>query len=336
MFKKNKKSLNTKKPMIIAEIGNNHEGSLSVAKKLIKEASRAGVDAVKFQTFKAEDFVNDKELSRFSQLKKFELSKKKFIELSKFAKKKKLIFISTPFDIKSAIFLNKIVDWFKISSGDNNFYQLIEKVLSFKKPTIISCGFLNSLEIKKLLKFIKKTKFPLKKLFLLHCVSSYPVDNNEANLMSVKYLKESFKVNVGYSDHTLGIEASIIATAYGAKIIEKHFTLKKNFSNFRDHQISADPREMLELVKSANKTALMIGKYRKKITRNEKKNLISMRRSIYLKVDIKKGQKITKDKVKVVRPYKYFSPNEINKILNKKAKINLKKSQPLSLKSVSN
>ena len=334
----NKKEIifSKKRPMIIAEIGNNHEGSIKIAKKLIEEASKAGVDAVKFQTFKTEDYVNDKEKKRFKRLKKFELSEKEFLLLSKFAKKKNLIFISTPLDIGSAIFLRNIVDCFKISSGDNNFYQLIEKVLSFKKPTIISCGLLNSSGVNKLLKIIKKFKFPLKKLFLLHCVSCYPVANYEANLRSIEYLKNKFKINIGYSDHTLGIEAAIIATAYGAKIIEKHFTLRKNFSSFRDHQISADPAEMLNLVKSVKKSSMMIGSYNKEIATNEKKNLSSMRRSIYLKTNIKKGETITKDKIKLVRPFQILLTSEMNKVLNKKAKKNLDKNQPISLKHIIN
>ena len=177
-------------PFIIAEIGNNHEGSFKLAKKLIIEAAKTGVDAVKFQTFQTENYVNSKDKKRFNRLKKFELTQKQFLELAIFARKKKLIFISTPFDIQSATNLNKIVDCFKISSGDNNYYELIDKVLSFKKPTIISTGLLNKLEISALMKHIKKKKFPLRKVFFLHCVSDYPVKDNEANLLSIKYLKK--------------------------------------------------------------------------------------------------------------------------------------------------
>ena len=139
-----------RKPFIIAEIGNNHEGSFDVAKKLILKAAYAGVDAVKFQTFITEDFISTENSEKFNRYKNFQLSQNEFKKLHKIAKKNKLKFISTPLDLKSAIFLRPLVDYFKISSGDNNFYQLIEKVLSFKKPTIISTGFLNFFEIKKL------------------------------------------------------------------------------------------------------------------------------------------------------------------------------------------
>jgi N,N'-diacetyllegionaminate synthase len=330
-----KKIFNFKnKVLIIAEIGNNHEGSFKLAKKLIEKAAKAGVDAVKFQTFKTEKYVNDKDQLRYERLKKFELSKKDFYELSKFAKSKKLIFISTPLDIQSAIDLNKCVDYFKISSGDNNYFQLIEKVLSFKKPTIISTGLLDNSGIVDLLKLIKKRNFPMKKVFFLHCVSDYPAADKEANLISIKYLSDKFKVNIGYSDHTLGIEASIMAVAYGAKIIEKHFTIDKNFSNFRDHKLSADPKEMLKLVESVRRSTIMGGAYTKKISKNEKKNLKSMRRSLYATVKINKGEKITMDKIKFVRPFNSLSSIKIDDVLNKKAKSSIKKSQPIYIKSI--
>jgi len=322
------------KVLIIAEIGNNHEGSFKLAKKLIEKAAKAGVDAVKFQTFKTEKFVNDIDQLRYKRYKKFELSKEDFYKLSKFAKSKKLIFISTPLDIQSAIYLNKRVDYFKISSGDNNYFQLIEKVLSFKKPVIISTGLLGYSGIIDLLKLIKKRKFPMNKVFFLHCVSDYPVVDKEANLISIKYLKDKFKMNIGYSDHTLGIEASIMAVAYGAKIIEKHFTIDKNYSNFRDHKLSADPKEMIKLVESVRRSSIMGGTYTKKISKNEKKNLKSMRRSLYAKVQINKGERITMDKIKFVRPFNSLSSITIENILNKKAKSIIKKSQPIYIKSV--
>jgi len=320
------------KVLIIAEIGNNHEGSFELAKKLIIEASKAKVDAVKFQTFKTEDFINYKDQKRYQRYKKFELSKKDFFELAKFAKSKGLIFISTPLDIQSAIELNKYVDYFKISSGDNNYFQLIEKVLSFKKPVIISTGLIDDLGIRDLLKVIRKKNFPMNKIFLLHCVSDYPVNDNEANLASVKYLNDKYKINTGYSDHTLGTEASIIAVAYGAKIIEKHFTINKDYSDFRDHMLSADREEMTKLVKSIRRTSIMKGLYLKKISKSEKKNLNLMRRSIYAKTKINKGEKITMGKIKMVRPFNSLSTNKIKDILNKKAKTLIKSNQAITKK----
>jgi sialic acid synthase SpsE len=313
-----------KKTFIIAEIGNNHEGSFNVACKLIEEAKKAGVDAVKFQTFKTEDFIvpNDKE--RFKKLKKFELSYEQFIKLSVIAKKNKLKFISTPLDINSAIFLNDIVDCFKIASGDNNYYDLINTVLNFNKPTFISTGLLDFIEVKSLLKFIKKKSFDFSKLSLFHCVSDYPVSFEEANLLSIKFLKEKLPLMIGYSDHTIGKEASLLAVSLGAKIIEKHFTLSNNFSKFRDHKISLNPRDMEQLVSSIRKAELMLGNESKEIQRGESRNLHLIRRSIYAAGNFQKNSIIKNNMIKILRPASFYQPNDIKKILNKRIKSRIK------------
>ncbi len=322
MFKKNK-------TFIIAEIGNNHEGDIKIAKKLIIFAAKAGVDAVKFQTFNTEEFVNSNEKKRFKRFKKFQLTEKEFTELSRFAKKRKLKFISTPFDIKSAKYLNKIVDCFKISSGDNNYFQLIKQVLTFKKYTIISTGLLSFKEIKQLISFVKKNKFPLSKLSLLHCVSAYPVSAEEANLSSISFLKKNLNVSIGYSDHTSGVEASMIASSLGAEIIEKHFTLDKNFSKFRDHKLSSDPKEMSRLVSLIRKTETMLGKFDKKISKTEILNKKATRRSIYARFDLKKKEIITYNKIKIVRPENGLSPYKLSRIIGKKVLKNIKKNEPI-------
>ena len=323
---------NLKKTFIIAEIGNNHEGSFKNAIKLINEAKNCGVDAVKFQTFNTSYYINKSEKKRFSKLKSFELSKKNFLKLSNYTKKKKLKFISTPFDFESAKFLSKIVDVFKISSGDNNFYDLIKFCGAFKKPLIISTGLINLFEIRKILKILNSTKFPQKKLAFLHCVSDYPVKDNEANLLSVSYLKDKLPITVGLSDHVLGIESSLVAVSLGAKIIEKHFTLNNNFSNFRDHQISLDPKNMSKMVTSINRVEKMLGNYSKNISKNEKKNLNSMRRSIYFDLSLKKGSKIKREHLKIVRPFKKLKPNDISKVLGKKIKKDVKDSDLVTFK----
>ena len=307
-----------KKTFIIAEIGNNHEGSFNVACKLIKEAKNAGVDAVKFQTFKTEDFISPHERKRFKKLKKFELSYEDFEKLSVIAKKNDLKFISTPLDINSAIFLNNIVDCFKIASGDNNYYDLIKTVLNFDKPTFISTGLLHFTEVKNLVEFIKKIGFNFSRLSLFHCVSDYPVSYEEANLLSIKFLKKKLPLTIGYSDHTIGKEASVIAASLGAKIIEKHFTLSNNFSKFRDHQISLNPLDMKQLVSSIRKTELMLGLEDKKIQKSEFKNLDLIRRSIYSANNYNKNSIIKKNMIKILRPANIYKPNDLKKILNKK------------------
>lgn len=325
-----------KKTFIIAEIGNNHEGSFNVACKLIEKAKKAGVDAVKFQTFDTKNYVNQTDVERFKRLKKFELTKEEFYKLSLLAKNNNLKFISTPFDINSAIFLNKIVDCFKISSGDNNYYQLIEQVLKFKKNTIISTGLLNFKDMINLYKFIKKLKFNNSKIAFLHCVSSYPVDDREANLLSISFLKKKFPFTIGYSDHTLGINAAIAATVIGAKIIEKHFTLDNNYSRFRDHQLSLNPGNMKHLVESIRSIESMMGKEQKIVQPSEKKNIFSMRRSLYLSKDIDQNSKINVNDVSIVRPFAYLEPIDLNKVVGKAAKIDLDINAPIILRNLKN
>ena len=182
------------KPFIVAEIGNNHEGSINNAIKLIKSAKRSGADAVKFQIFDPNKYSSPKDKNRIKQLKKFALKKKDIIYLKKQCDKLKIIFFATPFDIKSASLLNNIQSFFKISSGDNNYYDLLKKVRSFKKPIIISTGLTDIKNISKVVKYFKKFDFYKKKenLCIMHCVSAYPASNAKINLNSITYLKKKF------------------------------------------------------------------------------------------------------------------------------------------------
>ena len=227
------------------------------------------------------------------------------------------------------MFLSQIVDYIKIASGDNNFYALINKVLSFNKPTLISTGLINSFQIKELLDFIKKTDFNMDLLTMLHCVSDYPVENNSANLNSIRFLLDNFHISVGYSDHTQGIEACIASVSLGARVLEKHFTLDKNFSDFRDHQISADPKEMANLVRSVRIVEDQIGQFEKEIQKSELKNINTMRRSIYAAKNIKKGSTLSEDDIKIVRPFMYLEPNRLNDVLGKTLIKDLKKDEAI-------
>ena len=323
-------NINTKnKVFIIAEIGNNHEGSFALAKKMINEAAATGVDAVKFQTFIPEHYVSSIDQLRLNKLRNFQLNYNQFRDLSKFAKKKGLIFFSTPFDLKSAKFLNTIQPIFKISSGDNNFYQLIEKVASFKKSMIISTGVADIDTIrnayKKILKVWSLKKKRNQNLAFLHCVSSYPVPDEQANLASITYLKKLFPdVVVGYSDHTIGITAGILSVAAGARIVEKHFTLDKNYSDFRDHQLSADPEEMSLMVNKIREAEKMLGNEVKSPQPCEKDMHIAVRRSIAATCDLKIGTKLLSSHLTWVRPGNGFLSGQEKKILGKKLSRSLK------------
>ena len=321
-----------KKTFIIAEVGNNHEGKFKIAKKLVFLAAKAGADAVKFQTFKTENFIRKKDKKRFNKLKKFELTFEQFKSLKKLANINKIKFISTPLDLESADFLLKNSDAIKIASGDNNFFPLIEKFLNSKKKLIISTGMTDIKDLKFLLKTIEnkigkeKTK---SKITFLHCVTSYPVEDRYANLKSITYLKKKFDINIGYSDHTIGNEACLASVALGAKIIEKHFTLDKNFSDFRDHALSADFTDLKNLVKSVRKIEKQLGNFDKKILKPEKKNLKIIRRGIYAKKVIKKGDTVTIENSNFLRPSLSDSYLHIKNTLKKKLDRKIKKNQKI-------
>ncbi len=313
------------KPIIVAEVGNNHEGNFNKAINLIDAATESGADAVKFQTYKIESYYNKKftEKRRFKRLKKFQLTFDQFERLSNYSKKKKIIFYSTPFDIESAIFLNKIQKLFKISSGDNNFYPLIKLLKSFNKPTIISTGLLNYLDIKKITKYFHGFK---NKLAILHCVSSYPAKDDILNMKSVSFLQEKFpKFKIGYSDHSLSTDSCKIAIMLGAFMVEKHFTLDKNTSNFHDHKISADPKELKNLVNFSKNFQSMLGNYKKSPKIEEIKNKKNLRRSLYFKKDMSIGNQVLLKDIVWLRPFNNFSIKNPKEIGKKRLKKNVKK-----------
>ena len=323
------------KVFIVAEIGNNHEGNLSNAFKLIDKAKETGVDAVKFQTYDVKKYYSSNtDKKRIKRLVKFQLSYSSIIKLSKYAKKLGLVFFSTPFDEESAVFLNKIQNIFKISSGDNDFYNLIEKVLIFNKPIIISTGMMDFKEVKKLYHFIKKKKFK-NQICLLHCVSSYPVPINQLNLNSIRFLKEKLPdCIIGYSDHSDSIESCILAAHLGANIIEKHFTLDKNFSSFRDHKLSANPAEMKRLVETIRNLKTILGKKQKKIQKSEKDALTASRRSIAANKILKKNTIVRPNDILYVRPRTMFSIFDEKKIIGKKINKTMKYGEQFKIKNL--
>ena len=323
-----------KKVFIIAEVGNNHEGNFNVAKKLVHLAAKAGADAIKFQTFRTENFIRKKDIKRFKQLKKFELSYEQFKSLKKLAHIKKIKFISTPLDLESADFLIKNADLIKIASSDNNFFPLIEKVLKSKKSIIISTGMTNISQIKDLTNYIYKVigkKSAEKRIALLHCVTSYPVEDKFANLRSVEYLIKNSKLTIGYSDHTLGNDACIAAVAMGAKVIEKHFTINKKFSKFRDHALSADYTDLKNIVSRIRKLEKQLGGFNKEIQKPEKKLIKIVRRAAYADRDILPGEKISIKNVKFLRPSLTSNFFYLKKIIGRKIKKTFYKDQKINL-----
>ena len=317
------------KPFIVAEIGNNHEGSIKNAIKLIKSAKASGADAVKFQIFDPHKFSSPKDKKRMYQLKRFSLKKKDIIRLKKECDELGIIFFATPLDLKSAKLLNDIQEIFKISSGDNNYFDLLKKIRSFKKPVIISTGLMDYKEIKKVVEFFRIFRFYKKKenLCLMHCVSAYPALKKNINLNSITFLKKKFpNVTIGYSDHTLGKKIPTLSYLLGAEIIEKHFTLSNSFSNFRDHKISLNPKSFKGFVKEINHLKIILGNLIKKVNKEEKKNYSSMRRKIVSNKNLKKGYKLKKKDLLIVRSQENgIFASSINKVIGKKLIKNVNK-----------
>jgi sialic acid synthase SpsE len=294
-----------RKVLVIAEIGNNHEGSLALAEELVGKAAEAGASAVKFQTFLTERYVSPASAERFARLRRFQLSFAHFEKLSRQARHAGLLFLSTPFDLESARFLAGIVDAIKIGSADNTFYALIEEAAISGKPAILSTGLADLTQIRAAETVIRHTwrdRGIPQDLALLHCVSSYPVPPPEANLLAIRTLQSEFDCVVGYSDHTVGIEAAVLAVAVGARIIEKHFTIDNNYSDFRDHKLSADPPTFARMVERIAMAAEMLGDGAIGMAECEKSEAALIRRSIAAARDLPAGTVISADDIMWVRP----------------------------------
>ncbi len=311
------------KVMVIAEIGNNHEGSYPLAEEMIGLAAEAGADAVKFQTIIPEKLVSPQQTARIEQLRRYQFNENQFIALKKFADKSGICFLSTPFDIESVHFLNDLVPAYKIASSDNNFFPLLNAVASTGKPLIISSGLTNLKEIRKTRDHIyarwDENGTPRSNLAILHCNVSYPTPLHDANLLAINDLKR-LKVTVGFSDHTLGIDAAVLSVACGARIVEKHFTISKSYSEFRDHQLSADPQEMKELVQRIRAAELMLGNGEKGLSNSEAGNLTAVRRSIVAARKLEPEAVLTSDDISWVRPGTGLAPGNESKILGKRLK----------------
>lgn len=310
--------------LIVAEVGNNHEGSFTAAQELVGRAAEAGVDVVKFQTFIADKFVSPLDPARLARLKKFQLSFEQFRQLGEQAHQSGLRFMSTPLDVESADFLAGVVDVMKVASGDNDCFPLLERAAASRKPLIVSTGFATMTEIRFATSFVRREwarREHAGTLGLLHCVSSYPVEPAEANLGAIHELREAFAredVTIGYSDHTLGIRACVLAVASGARIIEKHFTLDRNYSDFRDHQLSADPTLMRQLVQEIRETELMLGTGEKTPQASEVATRDAVRRSLAASRDLAAGEIVTADAIVCLRPGTGIRPGDAEKILGRR------------------
>lgn len=324
---------------IIAEVGNNHEGDFTLAQEMVGLAAETGVDAVKFQTIVPERFVNKTDEPRFSTLKKFELTYDQFEKLSKQARAAGLKFMSTPFDLESARFLGAICDAIKIASSDNTYYALIEEAARTGLPVIVSTGLANEAEIRTAVRSIDDIwdgKRRPADVGLLHCVSNYPTLPENANIGAVATIGKSFpRRTPGYSDHTIGTEAARLAVGAGARIIEKHFTIANDHSDFRDHQLSADPATMKKLVEDVRGAFAMMGSGALEMAETEKDIAPQIRRSIVAARHLDSGHKVTRDDLNWTRPGTGMAPGDEHEIIGKRLKAPMAEGDPFSPRNLS-
>jgi len=323
------------KILIIAEAGVNHNGNLNIAKKLIQKASLAGADIVKFQTFTAKETHTKKAIkasylkkttkknqSLYNIIKKLELSKKDHLNLKKECKRNKIEFLSTAFDIDSIKLLNNVgIKRFKIPSGEINNLPYLRFIGKFNKKIILSTGMASLKEIETAIKILKKAGTHSKKITVLQCNTEYPTPYTDANLNAMQTIKKKLGLEVGYSDHTQGIEVPIAAAALGAKVIEKHFTLNKKMQG-PDHTSSINFNELKLMVRSIRNIEDALGHGVKTPSKSEIKNLKIVRKSIVAKCNILKGKKFSNKNITIKRPGTGISPMKWDKVIGKKAKKN--------------
>ena len=338
-----------KHTIIIAEAGVNHNGDINLAKQLVDEAVKAGVDYIKFQSFKAEKLVspdakkanyqivniNDGNNSQFAMLKKLELSNASHLELISYCQESGINFFSTAFDVDGVNYLNQLsLPLFKIPSGEITNFPYLRAIALCGKPTIMSTGMCTEDEIEKAISVLLQYGLTKNQISILHCNTEYPTPMEDVNLMAMLTIKEKFGVNVGYSDHTLGIEVPIAAVALGATIIEKHFTLNRNLPG-PDHVASLEPDELKSMVDAIRNIELAVSGNGIKIpSESETKNIAIARKSIHIANDLPNGHIIKESDLIALRPGDGITPMAWESIIGKKLSVNKFKFDKLSLSDI--
>jgi N,N'-diacetyllegionaminate synthase len=332
------------KVYIIAEAGVNHNGNFDLAIKMIDVAKRAGVDAVKFQTFKTENLVSvnaqkadyqkqttDSDESQFDMIKRLELDVDAHKKLFNYCDKIGITFLSTPFDHDSIDMLVDLgLETFKIPSGEITNLPYLRHIGSLKKQVILSTGMADIGEIEDALDVLIKAGTSKGKITILHANTEYPTPMNDVNLKAMQTIGNTFKLNFGYSDHTLGIEIPIAAVAMGATVIEKHFTLDKTMSG-PDHKASLEPDELIKMVKAIRNIEVALGNGIKKASPSETKNMDIARKSIVAKRNIKKGEVFSEENLSIKRPGTGVSPMNWDIVLGKVASLDFEIDDLISL-----
>lgn len=316
---------------IIAEAGVNHNGSMELAKKMVDKAKEAGADYIKFQTFQPEKLVSkyaDKaeyqkkttgsEESQLEMLKKLALTREDFRELKDYCKEAGIGFISTPFDLESIDFLERLdMDFWKVPSGEITNLPYLIKIAKTGRPIVMSTGMCQMEEIEEALTWLKKSGAG--EITLLHCNTQYPTPMEDVNLNAMQSLRRQFQLPVGYSDHTQGIEVPIAAVALGATVIEKHFTLDQTMEG-PDHMASLAPEELTAMVRGIRNIEKALGDGEKGVTPSEMANRTVARKSIVAAGSIRKGEPFTETNLTVKRPGNGISPMNWFEVLGKVAK----------------
>ena len=330
---------------VIAEAGVNHNGDIALALKLVDAAVAANADAVKFQTFVAEQLVTgdapkadyqnqntSKQESQFEMLKGLELSHEEFRTINAHCEANGIIFMSTPFDISSLNFLDELgVPAFKISSGDLTNLPMLAEAGGKQKPIVLSTGMSNLREVRDAVEAMRRAGN--EQLALLHCVSNYPADPAEVNLRAMRTMHREFRLPVGYSDHTMGLEISLAAVALGARIIEKHLTLDRTMEG-PDHRASLTPEELNDLIKSIRNVEDALGDGEKKPAASEKAIAEVARRSLVAAQDISAGTTLTAAMIEIKRPGTGLSPRLLGNLLGRKIRFDVHAGELFTLEMI--
>jgi len=328
-----------KRTLIIAEAGVNHNGSLNLAKQLIDVAAFAGVDYVKFQTFKTEQLVtkqaqqaiyqsnNTGGSSQYEMLKNLELSTNQHYELIDYCHSKNIRFFSTAFDFESIAFLSTLqLGLWKIPSGEITNYPYLKRIAQENQPVILSSGMCTMSDIKAAVNVLVKYGVDKQQITVLHCNTQYPTPMQDVNLLAMQTIAREIGVNVGYSDHTLGIEIPIAAVALGATVIEKHFTLDRNMDG-PDHKASLEPDDLKAMVLSIRNIEKALGSSEKFVSLSESENINITRKSIIAARQIAKGERYTEENLTVKRPGNGLSPMKWEDVIGKNATRNFNKDE---------
>lgn len=319
------------KTLIIAEAGVNHNGSIEMAKQLIDAAAIAGVDYVKFQTFKAEKLVtkeakqaeyqqrNAADESQYAMLKKLELSQAQHEELVSYCKQKGVRFLSTAFDLESIEYLHSLhLGVWKIPSGEITNYPYLKKIALYGESVIMSTGMCSMKDVEQAINVLLEHGLTKEQIMLLHCNTEYPTPMQDVNLKAMLQLRDEFGIKVGYSDHTKGIEVPIAAVALGAEVIEKHFTLDRTLPG-PDHKASLEPNELKAMVDAIRNIEQALGDGQKHVSASEEKNMAIARKSIVAAKDIKRGELLTEENLTAKRPGLGISPMRWEEVIGTKA-----------------